>query len=60
MCDEWYTHKKKRLLKELASGKAESWEILVRNAPKFNLMDFISVMLFSDSRINAILNGGRK
>lgn len=52
MCDEWYAHKKRKLLKELNSGRAETFDIMVGNIPKFNLMDFISLMLFIDTRIH--------
>lgn len=60
MCDEWYAHKKRRLLKEYASGKAETFEIMVSNVPKLNLMDFISVMLFVDTRIHNMLFTAKK
>ncbi|KAL4472243.1 hypothetical protein ABPG72_013876 [Tetrahymena utriculariae] len=55
MCEEWYNHKKKKLLKEFQSGKAESTNILIGNMPKFNLMDFISVVLITDQRIQNLL-----
>ena len=51
MCDNWYNHKKKKLLKELDTDKVEFHEILIKNLPKFNLMDFISVMIIIDNRI---------
>jgi len=60
MCDEWYSHKKRKLLKEFGIGKAETWDILVGNVPKFNLMDFISVALFADTRIGILLSNARK
>lgn len=55
MCDEWYTHKKKKLLKEFNTGTVETQDIVVQNVPKFNLMDFISIILFIDDRIHNIL-----
>lgn len=60
MCNEWYAHKRKKLLKEYASGKAETFDIMVANIPKFNLMDFISVMVFVDTRIHNILFSAKK
>lgn len=60
MCDEWYSHKKRKLLKEFSIGKAETCDILVGNVPKFNLMDFISVALFADTRIGILLSNARK
>lgn len=56
MCEEWCHHKKKKLLKELNSNKVEISDILIHNVPKFNLMDFISLMLFTDTRIKALLH----
>jgi len=60
MCDEWYSHKKRRLLKEFGSGKTETCDILVGNVPKFNLMDFISVALFADTRIGILISNTKK
>lgn len=60
MCTEWYAHKKKKLLKEYTSGKAETFDIMVANIPKLNLMDFISVMLFVDTRIHNMLFTAKK
>lgn len=51
MCEEWYNYKKKRFLKEFNSGKVEGYEIKMGNLPKFNVMDFISFVLFLDQRI---------
>jgi hypothetical protein len=41
MCDEWYVHKRKKLLKEIASNRPETYDICLNAVPKFNLMDFI-------------------
>lgn len=60
MCDEWYNHKKRKLLKELNNGKVESHEILISNLPKFNLMDYISAILFIDNRVSNILLSAKK
>ncbi|EAS05817.2 PHD-finger protein (macronuclear) [Tetrahymena thermophila SB210] len=60
MCEDWYNHKKKKLLKEFQSGKAETTNILIANMPKFNLMDFISVIMITDQRIQNLLFNQKK
>lgn len=47
-CDEWYKHKEKKLLKEIANDKFENYDILPKICPKFSIMDYIFLMIVVD------------
>ena len=59
MCDEWYSHKRKRILKEIFSSKCENYDIALGAVPKFNLMDIIVIMMVVDVRIENYLKENR-
>lgn len=59
MCNDWCA-KKKRLNKEMQSNKPDTFDIIPHNIPKFNLMDFVSILLFLDFRVHNLLNSQRK